>query len=221
MGGEVPYALANADVGAIESKRGERLREFRDGRCVTAAVVVEDDHHALIGVSEVVEGLVGHTPGERSVAHHGHDVALAAVTGEFAAVFQSDGETVGVGERGGGVARLDPVVRALGAVRVPRQPTALAQARKLVASTGDQFVRVGLMARVPEQDVLGRVEHSVQCQSEFDDAEIRTEVPAGRGDRRDDQLADLLGEGLSWWYVSRCRSSGPLMASRFTVEAYR
>ncbi len=40
------------------------------------------------------------------------------------------------------------------------------------------------------------MEHPVQRQGEFDDAEVRAEVPAGRGDRGDDQVADLLGEGL-------------------------
>src|SRR3984957_16874360 len=103
MRGEMAYALAHADVGAIEAQGGERLREFRDRRGVAAAVVVEHDHDALIRVSKVVEGLVGHTAGERSVAYDGYDVALAAVTGEFAAVLEGDGNPVGVGERGRGV----------------------------------------------------------------------------------------------------------------------
>ena len=55
-------------------------------------------------------------------------------------------------------------------------------------------MHVGLVAGVPQQDVLGRLEDPVQGEREFDDAEVRTEVSARLGDVRDDELADLLAE---------------------------
>jgi hypothetical protein len=64
-------------------------------------------------VAEVVESLVGHAASERAVTDDRDDVALASVSGEFAAMIEGDRETVGVGESGGGVTRFDPVVRAL------------------------------------------------------------------------------------------------------------
>ena len=99
------------------------------------------------------------------------------MSGEFAALFEGDGETVGVGERGRGVTRLDPVVRALGAIGVAREAPALAQVLKPVATTGEEFVDVRLMPGVPQQDVLGGVEHPVQRQGELHDAEVDPRCP--------------------------------------------
>ena len=122
-------------------------------------------------------------------------MAFAAVTDEFLALFEGHRESVRVGERGRGVRRLDPVVLALGAVRVAREAAALAQVLEAVASTGEQFVDVGLVSGVPEQDVLGGLEDPVQRQRQFDDAEVGPEVTAGGSCHgRDDELADLAAE---------------------------
>src|SRR5271165_3839884 len=55
---------------------------------------------------------------------------------------------------------------------------------------------VTLMAHVPDDSVAGHVENAVQREGQFDDAEIRSEVPAVLRARSDQQLADLLGEDI-------------------------
>jgi hypothetical protein len=134
----------------VEAEPGEALAELRDRRGVRPPVVVEDDDHLAAAVPEVVQPLVGHATGERPVADDGHHLAVALTP---------EGEPrrhpVGVAEDGRGVAVLDPVVLGLGAVGVAREPTGLAQRGERLAPAGDQLVHVGLVARVPEQDVLG------------------------------------------------------------------
>jgi hypothetical protein len=51
-------------------------------------------------VTEVVESLIGHATGERAVANHRDDMALATVSGEFATMIEGNRESVGVGEGG-------------------------------------------------------------------------------------------------------------------------
>ena len=149
------------------------------------AVVVEDDHHPLARVAEVVERLVGHAAGEGAVADHGHHPPVAALE------LEGGGHAVGVAEDGRGVAVLDPVVLGLGAARVAGEPVLLAEVGEGVAAAGDQLVHVGLVPGVPQQQVTGRVEGPVQGQRELDHAQVRAEVPAGGGDRIDDEFPDL------------------------------
>ena len=55
-------------------------------------------------------------------------------------------------------------------------------------------MRVGLVADVPEDLVLGRFEHRVQRHRQLARAEVRAEVPADLADRVDDVRAHLLRE---------------------------
>ena len=65
---------------------------------------------------------------------------------------------------------------------------------ELVAAAGEDLVRVGLMADVPEDLVPGRVQQRVQRDRDLAGAEVRAEVAADLADRVDQQLADLLGD---------------------------
>ena len=59
-------------------------------------------------------------------------------------------------------------------------------------AAGEDLVRVGLVADVPEDLVARRVEQRVQDRGQLAGAEVGAEVPADLADRVDDQLADLL-----------------------------
>ena len=50
------------------------------------------------------------------------------------------------------------------------------------------------MAGVPQDRVGRRLEHAVECEREFDGAEVRAEVATDLGDRRDDEVPDLAGQ---------------------------
>ena len=81
--------------------------------------------------------------------------------------------------------RAEAVVFALGALGETREPAALTQRPDAVAPPGQDLVRIGLMADVPDQPVVRRVEHVVQRDGQFDDAEAGAEMAAGYRDRVD------------------------------------
>ena len=77
-----------------------------------------------------------------------------------------------------------------------REAAVLADRRDLVAAAGEDLVRVGLVADVPEDLVLRRVEQRVQRDGDLAGAEVGAEVAADLPHRVDQQLADLLGDLL-------------------------
>ena len=125
-------------------------RQHRHRRRVRAAVVVEDDDDLLVAVADVVDRLVGHSPGQRAVADHRNDVAV-----RVGAEVASHRHPVGVREHGRRVAVLDVVVFRFLATGISGQPTLLSQLLELLLAAGDDLVDVGLVAGVPE-DRIGR-----------------------------------------------------------------
>ena len=86
------------------------------------------------------------------------------------------------------------VVFALGALGEAGQAVALAQGADAVAAAGQDLVRIGLMADVPDQPVVRRVEDVMQRDRQFDDAEAGAEMAAGDRDRIDRLGAQLVGD---------------------------
>ncbi len=86
------------------------------------------------------------------------------------------------------------IVFALGALGETGQPAALADGADAVAAVGEDFVRIGLVADVPDQPVGRGVEHIMQRDGQFDHAEAGAEMAAGDGDRVDRLLPQLVGD---------------------------
>ncbi len=84
------------------------------------------------------------------------------------------------------------IVFALAAPGEAGEPAALAQSTDAVAAAGDDLVRIGLVADVPDQPVFRRVEHVMDRDGQFDHAEAGAEMPAGLADRRDHLLPELV-----------------------------
>ncbi len=172
-----PGALAQ--VRRAHPQAGDALAELRDRGRVRAAVVVEDDDRLAAGVAEVVQALERHAAGHRPVADHGDDAPVAVLVGVG---LDRGGEPVRVADDRRGVAVLDPVVLRLGPVRIAgqaRRPGA--SVGEVLAPAGDDLVDVGLVARVPQDDVARRVEHPVHGQRQLDRAEVGPEVAAVSG----------------------------------------
>ncbi|MNN71762.1 hypothetical protein D3C81_1877250 [compost metagenome] len=62
-------------------------------------------------------------------------------------------------------------------------------------------MRVGLVADVPQQTVLGGVVDVVQGDGQLDHAEAGAEVPAGASHRVEHVLAQLVGQGVQLAFV--------------------
>ena len=100
--------------------------------------------------------------------------------------------------------RFDPVVLTLGAVGVSRYAASLAKPLEPIAATSQEFVDVGLVAGVPEEDVFGGFENPVERKRKLNYTEVGPEVAAGGFHGRDDEFPDfatelvelLIGESL-------------------------
>ena len=176
-----------AQVPRVQPQPGQAFTQPGDGGGVGAAVVVEHDDGPTLAVAEVVQALVRHPAGHGAVADdRDHPSAVALVA------FLRRRQSLGVAHHGRGVAVLDPVVIGLLPGRVARQAAGLAQVGEARLSAGHDLVDVGLMAGVPQDDVVGGIEDPVEGQGEFDRAEIGAQVTAaGRRHRVDDEIADL------------------------------
>jgi hypothetical protein len=68
------------------------------------------------------------------------------------------------------------------------------EVEECAAPACDDLVRIGLMADVPDQPVLRRVEDVMQRHRELDHAQAGAEMAAGDRDGRDRLLAQLVGQ---------------------------
>ena len=101
-----------------------------------------------------------------------------------------------VADRRRGVAGAHDVVLGLADRAERREAAVLADRRELVAAAGEDLVRIGLVADVPEDLVARRVQQRVQRDGQLAGAEVGAEVPADLADRVDDVLAHLLRDAL-------------------------
>ena len=60
----------------------EILRDPSDSGRVAAPVVVDDDHHLRLELTDVIERLIRHPAGEGSVTHDAHDLAASGSSGQ-------------------------------------------------------------------------------------------------------------------------------------------
>ena len=90
--------------------------------------------------------------------------------------------------------RAKGVVFALRPLGETGEAVALAQGADPIAPTGQDLVWIGLVADVPDQHVLRRLEDVVQRHRQLDDAEPGAEMAAGNRDRVDGLIAKLVGE---------------------------
>ncbi len=86
------------------------------------------------------------------------------------------------------------VVFALGPLGEAGQAPAGAQGADAVAPAGEDLVRIGLMADVPDQDVARRLEHMVDGDGKLDHAQPCAQVAAGLGDGVDGLGPKLVGQ---------------------------
>ena len=180
-------ALARVVELGVEPDAVEVAAQRADVRRDRHAVVVEHDDHRGLQPAGLVHRLEGDAAGHRAVADDGDDLPRVDLAAVAHALLQPDG----VADRRGGVARAHDVVLGLEDRAERREALVLADRRKLVAAAGEDLVRIGLMADVPEHLVARRVQQRVQRDRQLARAEVRAEVPADLADRVDDVLAKL------------------------------
>ncbi len=182
--GDVPKAAIGVrgdDLGQIGAHRPGR----RGDRHV---VVVEHDDQPGAHRTGVVHRLVGHAGAHRPIADHGDHVALDAVQlgrRRHAEAGRNRRRAVGGAER---------VVVALRAAGEAGDAAGLAQGADTRAPTRQDLVGVGLVADVPDQPVVRRIEDMVQGHRQLDHSQTGAEVAAGHRYGVDGFLPQLGGQ---------------------------
>ena len=87
----------------------------------------------------------------------------------------------------------EQVVIAFVGVGIAHQSALGANRVKFVVSTGDQFVRIDLMAGIPDQTIVQKVVRAVQSQRQFDDAQVRGEVGGPQAEQVAKRFTNLVG----------------------------
>src|SRR5689334_23234075 len=185
----MPRRLAREMAQRHKGFRRQHARQIRahgaDRRRDRHVVVVEDNDEPRIHRPGIVHRLIGHARAYRAIADDGDDVALLAL--EVAC----DRHAEPGRDRGRAVRRAERVVFAFRPLGEPRQPAALADRADAVAPAGKNLVRVSLMADIPDQPVMRRVENVVHRHRQLDDPEPGPEM-ATRDRHRVDQLGPQL-----------------------------
>ena len=185
---DVGDVLAHALVDLPARDPEEVARHGADVRRDRHVVVVQDHEELALEVAGLVQALHRDAAREAAVAHDRDDFVLLAPE------VPGDRHAERRGDRRRGVRRAEDVVLGFRAVREAREPARLADRLETVAPAGQDLVRIRLVAHVPDEEVLRRVEHVVERDGQLDRAEAGREVPARLGDGVDDERAELVRE---------------------------
>ena len=177
LSGRIGNDRAQRSVRTPRNEPGEISRERAHRRRNGHVVVVEDHDQARIHCAGVVHRLVGHAGRHGAIADHANHVVGFA----FQVPRHRHAETGGNGCRRMG--RPETIVFAFCAFGETRQSSALTQRANAVSAPGQNLVRISLMAHIPDQPVLRRIEDVMQCDGQLYDAEARTKMPAADGGR--------------------------------------
>ena len=182
----------------------EVLGDRPDRRADRHLVVVEHDEHLGLALADVVQGLERQAAHQRGIPDDDRDAfhPMAQVA--------RLGEALGDRQPRPGVPAIEHVVRRFAPPREAADAVERAQCPEPCQASGEQLVRVGLVAGVPHDPVARRLQQPVQRDRQLHDAERRPEVAARLGDGPDDGLADLGGEPGELDVRQAAQVGGPL-----------
>ena len=184
-----PRAVLNFIITLRRRDAEQILLQRPDVRIDRHAVVVQDHEQVGVRGSGVVESLESQSSGQRAVADHGDHLALLAPQS------RRGGHAQRGGDRSRGVSRAERVVLAFAHARETAQPVQLAIRQEPVAPTRDDLVGISLMAHVPDQLVVRRVEDVVQRGGQLDDSQTRPQMPRIGRKLLDDEMPQLAAVG--------------------------
>ena len=124
----------------------------------------------------MVQRLEGHAGGQGAIADDGDRLAI------FAFAFGGNGHAERGADGGAGVAHRQRIVFTLFPPGEGVQTILLADALHPFPAPGQDLVRVGLMADIPDQTIKRSLVDVVQCDRQLDDAEAGGQVAAAAAD---------------------------------------
>ena len=181
---------------------GHGPRGWRDRHLV----VVQDHDQPLAQMACVVHRLIGHAARERAIADYGNRIAMPGVASP--AQIARHGKAKGRRDTCRRMGRAEGVIGRLGSLGETRQPIFLPDRVHLFASPGQDLVRIGLMADIPDQLVARRIENGMDRHRHLDHTQPRAEMPTRLADRPDGFRAQLIGK------AAQLRIAHPLEVGR-------
>ncbi len=182
-------APAGAAPPARELDAAQILADGADRGADAHLVVVEQDEHARLAVTDVIERFEREPAHEGRVAHHHGDALVTAAS------IPGQRQPFGDGDAGAGVPAIHDVVLALAPAREATDATQLTECPEAFEPAGEQLVGVGLVAGVPD-DAVSRAGHdAVECHGQLDHTQRAAQVTTGGGDGVDDLATDLGAQG--------------------------
>ena len=185
---ELLGGVAQRAIGLAGDEAGEIGRHRAGRRRDRHVVVVEDDDQPRAESAGVVHRFVGHPRRHRAVADD-RDNMIASVR-----QVARDRHAEAGGDRRRGMGRAERIVFAFRALGETGEAAALTQSSDPVAPSGQDLVRIGLMADVPDDAIGRRIEHVVERHSQLDHAETGAEMPARHRHRADCLGAQFVGD---------------------------
>ncbi|CDN43885.1 hypothetical protein BN871_DS_00300 [Paenibacillus sp. P22] len=169
----------------VRADPAEILMHRSDIRGDRHLVVIQDDDQVFLFVADMVHRFERHAAGKGAVADDRDDLVAAALQ-----IPRQRHAHCGR-EGGAAVACLPYVMLAFAALDEAAQPALLAQAVEAVHAAGQDLVDVRLVSDVEQELVFRTVEQIVERKSQFDDAKVGGQMPAGRRQLADKEFADF------------------------------
>jgi len=180
--------LTQSHIGFRRNQMRQMMAQRPDGTRDRHVVVVQNHDQTRIFRSRVVQCFKRHARTHRPVADNADDVVLSAP--HIAPGSHADRRRYGRGT----VSRAKRIILAFTAFRKTGQPVFPPQCVEFFTPSRQQFVRVALMSDVPNQFIVGRVEHIMQSDRQFDDAQTGAQMPARVRHDADNFLPDFLSQ---------------------------
>jgi hypothetical protein len=98
------------------------------------------------------------------------------------------------------VAGAEGIMRGFAPFRESGQSAELTLAMKVVTPTGNDLMGIGLVADIPDEAVIGGVKAVVERQSQFDCAEIGSEMSASLRERLKEKTSQICCQSLKLFY---------------------
>jgi hypothetical protein len=188
--GQLLSDVAQRHVHRTRQKAREIMRHRPDRRSNRHFVIVENNDKRRIHRTRIVHGFIGHARRDRTIANYADNVVI------FARQIACDRHAQTGGNRRRGMRRAESVVFTFRAFRETGKTAAGAQRPDTIAAASQNFVRIGLMADIPDQFVFRGVEHIMQRDRQLHHAEAGAEMAAGNRDRGYRFSSQLVGNLL-------------------------
>ena len=186
--------LRSLEAQAVVSGIGVELKQVflhaADSPVDRHVVVVEDDEQVVVGRRDVVQALEGKSAAHGTIADDGHHLGCGMLL--VAQCLGSHGHTQRCRYAIGGVSARERVVRALVGRREGAYTAQLTVRTELLAATCEHLVAIGLMAHIPHQTIVGRVENVVKGHGQLDYTQRRGQMSGVDGEFLDDLFAQFL-----------------------------